>query len=281
MTTYTRFTLLLCFMFNFLCLPGCSKGETRSPKEMAIEHVPPVTVKPAKEQPIQHSPFFSLRWEKQSRGVDDLSFSVGSLHSRLPSAYVTALSGQALQIISFDSGEVLRSTKLPLDITAIHKDLDGDADFGDFSYSLLGNAKDGVVVASATLSKLNSDGSGSGFATAIYGCSFDGKISWCAKVGLTHNMIVTSLPSGGDLLFVEDDNRVFLGISPSGHEVFRVTLPLYDNLVLQKSVSGNLFLMIIGSSISCYELNLTHAEQNGSGQPTTRPESDSEGSHKP
>jgi hypothetical protein len=273
MTTHIRFTLLLSIMFSFLCLPGCSKGETRSPKGIAIEHAPPVTVKPAKEQSIQQSPFFSLRWEKQSRGVDDLSFPVGSLHSRLPSAYVTALSGQALQIISFDSGEVLRSTRLPLEITAIHKDLDGDADFGDFSYSLLGNPKDGVVVASATLSKLNSDGSGSGFATAIYGCSFDGKISWCAKVGLTHNMIATSLPSGGDLLFVEDDNRVFLGISPSGHEVFRVTLPLYDNLVLQRTASGNLCLMIIGSSISCYELNLTQAEQDGGGQPATRPES--------
>lgn len=273
MTTHIKFTLLLCFMFSFLCFPGCSKGETRSPKEIAIEHVPPVTVKPAREQSIQQSPFFSLRWEKQSRGVNDLSFPVGSLHSRLPSAYITALSGQALQIISIDSGEVLRSTRLPLEITAIHKDLDGDAEFGDFSYSLLGNPKDGVVVASATLSKLHSDGSGSGFATAIYGCSFDGKIGWCAKVGLTHNMIATGLPSGGDLLFVEDDNRVFLGISPSGHEVFRVKLPLYDNLVLQRTASGNLLLMIIGSSISCYEMNLTQAEKDGDGQPFTHPES--------
>ncbi len=237
---------------------------------MVIEHAPTVTVQPVKEESIQDSPYFSLRWEKPLRGVDDLSFPVGSLHSRLPSAYVAALGGDALKIVSFETGEELRSVTLPLEIASIHRGLEGDADFGNFSYSLLGSPDEGVVVVSATLSRLYKDGSGSGFATAIYGCSFDGKVNWCAKVGVTHSMIATSLPSGGDLLLVEDEDGIFLGITPSGHEAFRVRLPRYDGLVLQKTASGKLCLLIIGPSIRCYELNLTKAEQEGTGQPAVR-----------
>jgi len=232
---------------------------------LSIEHVAPVTVRPAKEEPIQKSQSFSLLWEKNLRGIDDLSFPVGSLHSRLPLEHITTLSEETLKIISLDTGEVLRSAKLPLEIASIHKKPERDAYFDSFSYSLIGSPDDGLVVVSATLSKISSDGSGSGFATAIYGCSFDGKINWCAKVGLTHSMIAVSLPNGGELLLVQDDNRNFVGITPSGHEAFRVKLPLYDSLVLQETAAGELCLLIIGPLISCYELNLVQAEQGSGG----------------
>ena len=80
------------------------------------------------------------------RGVRDLNFPVGSLHSRLSSSQALALSGASLDIISFDSGEILRSVSLPVEIAAIHKGHDGDANFADFSYSLLGNHNDGLLV---------------------------------------------------------------------------------------------------------------------------------------
>ncbi len=273
MPNHIKLLLRLFSATSFLFLAGCSKGQSSSSKEIAIEHAPRITVHPAREESIQQSSFFSLRWEKKFRGVDDLSFPVGSLHSRLPSVYLTALSGDALRIMDFDTGEVLQTASLPLEIVATHKDQEGNGNFSNFSYSLLGNPKNGKVVVSATLSRLYKDGSGSGFATAIYGCSFEGKVIWCAKVGLTHSMIATSVPSRGDLVLVEDDDRTFLGITASGHEAFRVKLPLYDNLVLQRTSSGELCLLIIGSSISCYELNLTKAEQDGGGQPATRSES--------
>jgi hypothetical protein len=253
MTNTVRQKVLLIFTLNLFSLAGCSEGETGSAKKAIIEHTAPVTVQPTKEQPIQQSPAFSLRWEKQISGVEDLSFPVGSLHSRVPITHLTSLSRGAIELISFDSGEVTGSSKLPVEIASIHKDERGDKDFSDFSYSLLGTPDDGVLVVSATLSRLYSDGSGSGFATAIYGCSFDGEISWCAKVGLTHSMVATSLRSGEDLLLVEEDDKLLLGITPSGQEAFRVKLPSYDSLVLQRTSSGELCLLIIGSSISCYE----------------------------
>lgn len=261
MLTHIRLILLLFCTSSILCLSGCSKAESSSPREIAIEHAPRITVRPAREELIQQSSAFSLRWEKAFRGGDDLSFPVGSLHSRLPSVYITALSCDALQIMDFDSGEVLQTASLPLEVAATHKDREGDANFSNFSYSLLGKPNDGVVVVSATLSRLYKDGSGSGFASAIYGCSFDGKVNWCAKVGLTHSMIATSVSSEGELLLVEDDDRTFLGITASGHEAFRVKLPLYDHLVVQRAASGELCLLIIGSSLSCYELDLTSAGQ--------------------
>ena len=252
-------------MLHLLGLAGCTEGERSSSQKIVFEHIAPVTVQPTKELPIEQSSVFSLRWKKEHRGLDDLSFPVGSLFSRLPISHVASLSGDSIQISSFDTGELTRSLSLPLEIASIHQERGRDAAFSKFSYSLLGPPDDGVVVVSATLSRQYSDGNSSGFATAIYGCSSEGEINWCAKVGLTHSMVSTSLPSGEDLLLVEDNHGVLLGISLSGQEAFRVKLPPYDSLILQRTSSGELCLLILGASISCYELNLTQTRQGNVG----------------
>ncbi len=239
-----------------LCLTGCYSPDESTvaiAEDDEFEQQPPITVEVTEVVPIGESPSFELIWSRSGRALEAGSLPVGSLHSRIHMPWQLTLIGETLERVSTETGEVLARAQLPLEIQSIHRSWDGDQPLSEFSYAWMDDDGDGVVVIGGTVRKVRSNGSASGVATAIYGSSTQGKILWCARVGLTHSFMTLTLPSGRNLVVVEDDEKQLVGITATGEDRFRVRLPRYDYLVIQESSSGANQLLVLGDAVTCYE----------------------------